>query len=124
MRRALVIAAALAAAFSFLFAAGAAFAHAFIDRALPAVGSTVHGPPAEVKLWFTQALEPAFSTVRVLDAAGRQVDRRDKRVDRDDATLLRVSLPPLASGTYRVVWRVLSRDAHATQGDYRFEVAP
>ena len=120
MKRALLVAAALAA----LAAAGAACAHAFLDHALPAVGSTVHGPPAEVRLRFTQRLEPAFSTVRVLDAAGRQVDAKDKRVDRDDARLLRVSLPKLAPGTYRVLWRVLSVDAHATEGDYSFEVAP
>jgi copper resistance protein C len=120
MKRAVLIAAALAA----IAAAGAAFAHAFLNHTLPAVGSTVHGPPAEVKLWFTQRLEPAFSTVRVLDQSGRQVDAKDKRVDRDDATLLRVSLPPLAPGTYRVVWRVLSVDTHATEGDYTFEVAP
>src|SRR5207245_1784182 len=60
-------------------AAGAAFAHAFLDRALPAVGSTVHGPPAEVTPWFSQALEPAFSTVRALDRTGKQVDRRHER---------------------------------------------
>jgi copper resistance protein C len=116
--------AALAVAFSLMLAAGPAFAHAFLDRALPAVGSTVHGPPAEVRLWFTQRLEPAFSTVRVLDARGTQVDAKDKRVDADDATLLRVSLPKLVPGTYRVVWRVLSVDSHATEGDYSFEVAP
>lgn len=102
----------------------AAFAHAFLDRATPAVGSTVHGPPAEVRLWFTQELEPAFSTLRVLDATGRQVDRQDRQVDSGDRTLLRVSLPQLAPGVYRVVWRVLSADTHVTEGDYTFEVAP
>jgi copper resistance protein C len=124
MKRAPIVIAALAAAFSFVLAAGDAYAHAFLDRALPAVGSTVHGPPAEVRLSFTHRLEPAFSTVRVLDARGTQVDARDKRVDRDDATVLRVSLPKLAPGKYRVVWRVLSVDAHSTEGDYTFEVAP
>jgi len=104
--------------------AGPACAHAFLERALPAVGSAVHGPPAEVKLWFSQELEPAFSTVRVLDKSGKQVDRMDKRVDRGDAALLKVSLPPLASGIYRVVWRVLSVDTHVTEGDFTFEVAP
>jgi methionine-rich copper-binding protein CopC len=107
-----------------LLSAPEAHAHAFLDRAAPAVGSTVRGPPAEVKLWFTQELEPAFSTVRVLDKNGKQVDRLDKLVDRSDATLLRVSLPPLAPGTYRVMWRVLSVDTHVTEGDFTFEVAP
>lgn len=101
-----------------------AFAHAFMDRTVPAAGSTVHGPPAEVKLWFSQALESAFSTVRVVDKNGRQVDRKDKRVDAGDATLLSVSLPALAPGTYRVIWRVLSADGHVTKGDFTFDVAP
>jgi copper resistance protein C len=107
-----------------LAAPGAALAHAFLDRAVPAVGGKVHGQPAEVRLQFSQPLEPAFSTVRVLDAGGKQVDRKDKRLDPADASLLKVSLPPLAPGVYRVVWRVLSVDTHVTEGDYTFEVAP
>ena len=102
----------------------AALAHAFLDHAVPAVGGKVHGQPAEVRLQFSQPLEPAFSTVKVLDASGKQVDRKDKRLDPADASVLRVSLPPLAPGTYRVVWRVLSADTHVTEGDYTFEVAP
>jgi methionine-rich copper-binding protein CopC len=104
-------------------AAGGAAAHAFLDRALPAVGSTVHGPPPEVKLWFSQELEPAFSTVKVLDGNGRRVDLMDKRADPQDTALLMVSLRPLPPGTYRVVWRVLSVDTHVTEGDFTFEVA-
>ena len=102
----------------------AADAHAFLDRAAPAVGGRVHGPPAEVRLRFSQPLEAAFSTVKVIDSAGKQVDRRDKRLDPNDATVIRVSLPKLGPGRYRVVWRVLSADTHVTEGDYTFEVAP
>jgi hypothetical protein len=101
-----------------------ACAHAFLDHATPAVGSVVHGAPAQVKLWFTEQLEPAFSSVRVLDRSGRQVDKADPQVDRADATLLRVSLPQLAPGTYRVAWRVLSVDTHVTEGDFTFDVVP
>ena len=89
-----------------------------------APGSTVHGSPAEIKLWFSHALEPAFSTVRVVDRGGRQVDRKDKQVDAGEAKLLKVSLPPLAPGAYRVIWRVLSADGHVTRGEFGFEVAP
>ncbi len=120
MRRALRLLAALA----LLACAPLASAHAFLDHAAPAVGSSVRGSPSNVTLWFTQDLEPAFSTARVLDAAGRQIDRRDAKVDARDRTLLRVSLPPLAPGTYRVLWRVLSVDAHVTEGDFSFDVAP
>jgi copper resistance protein C len=98
-------------------------AHAFLDHASPAVGSTVHASPSQVKLWFTQKLEPAFSALQVSDAAGKRVDRADARVDDGDATVLLVSLPQLAPGRYRVSWRVLSVDTHVTEGDYSFDVS-
>ena len=105
-------------------ACSTARAHAFLDHAAPAVGSTVRAPPAQVRLWFTQQLEPAFSTVRVLDRSDKRVDRGDASVDALDATILQVSLPALAPGHYRVVWRVLSVDTHVTEGDFTFDVAP
>jgi copper resistance protein C len=101
-----------------------ASAHAFLDHASPPVGSTVHGSPSEMKLWFTEELEPAFSTLRVLDRDGKQVDGKDKQIDPSDHTVMRVSLPQLEPGTYRVVWRALSVDTHVTEGDFTFEVAP
>jgi methionine-rich copper-binding protein CopC len=101
-----------------------AYAHAFLDHARPAVGSTVHGSPTEIRLRFTAPLESAFSTVKVLDQSGRQVDRKDKQVDHGDPAQIKVTVPPLANGTYRVVWHVLSVDTHVTDGDFTFEVAP
>jgi len=112
---------AFASAMMFVSLAGA---HAFLDHATPAVGSAVRASPVQVKLWFTQKLEPAFSSVQVLDRSGKQVDKGDSQVDRADATLLRVSLPQLAPGAYRVTWRVLSVDSHVTEGDFTFNVIP
>ena len=99
-------------------------AHAFLDHANPAVGSVVHGGPAQVKLWFTQRLEPAFSVMQVADGTGKRVDAGDPHVDATDSELLLVSVPHLAPGTYRVTWRVLSVDTHITQGDFTFDVVP
>lgn len=103
---------------------GEAEAHASLDHAVPAVGSTVRASPAELRLWFTKELEAAFSTARVVDGSGKQVDGKDPRVDRTDRTVLKLSLPPLEPGLYRVIWRVLSIDTHVTEGDYTFRVAP
>ena len=99
-------------------------AHGRLERAAPAAGSTVHRSPPQLKLWFTERLEPAFSKVEVLDRNGKQVDQGDSDIDRADAKLLRVSLPELAPGTYRVKWRVLSVDTHVSKGDFTFTVAP
>ena len=95
-----------------------------MDHADPRVGSTVRAAPAEVRLWLTQEIEPAFSAAQVYDAAGRRVDKGDPQVDSSDRTLLRVSLPALAPGTYKVTWRVVSIDTHVTEGDFTFQVTP
>jgi methionine-rich copper-binding protein CopC len=100
----------------------AAYAHAHLDRASPAAGATVASAPGEVVLHFSEKLEPNFSAVAVRDAAGKQVDKGDARVDEADRAVLRVSLQPLAPGRYKVEWRVTSVDAHSHKGDYTFRI--
>ena len=102
--------------------AGAVGAHGVLDRTDPRAGASVKIAPAQVRLWFTGALEPAYSRVKVLDAAGRRADLGDGAVDDANRALLRVSVPPLAPGTYRVVWHVLSVDSHVTEGQFSFRV--
>jgi hypothetical protein len=97
-------------------------AHAFLKRAEPAVGSTVQTSPNEVRIWFTEDIEPAFSSVQVFDASGKEVDKRDLHSERSDQALLRISLPPLQPGIYKVVWRVVSVDTHVTNGSFTFRV--
>jgi copper resistance protein C len=72
--------------------------------------------------WFTQQLEPAFTTAAVTDKSGNRVDQGDARVDPKDPTELRVSLKPLPPGTYTVAWHALSVDTHTTEGHFTFEV--
>ena len=103
-------------------AASAAWAHAFLDHASPAVGSSVPNSPPAVTIWFTQEVEPAFSTIEVRDQAGNRVDAGDAAVDTADATVLRATLKPLAQGTYKVAWRVVSVDTNATEGTFTFHV--
>ena len=97
-------------------------AHAVLERAEPRDGSTVHVAPRTVTLVFTERLEPAYSSLRVLDTSGQPVDRGDSRVDRANPMTLRVSLPPLPSGAYQVRWRVLSVDSHIAEGTVTFRV--
>ena len=101
--------------------AGSVFAHAFLDRATPAAGSTVR-TPLKVTLRFSQRLESAFSTVQVLDADGKRIDKDDAALGGGDASVLSVSLPPVTPGRYTVKWRVLSVDTHVTEGDFTFTV--
>jgi len=98
-----------------------AHAHAMLDRASPAVGSTVASPPRAVSLTFTEKVEPAFSTIRVEDASGARVDTGKAQVE-GGRNVLRVGLKSLAPGTYKVSWKVLSVDTHRTEGSFTFTV--
>jgi copper resistance protein C len=96
--------------------------HAFLKDADPGVGSTIHTSPGEVRIRFTENIEPAISSIQVFDASGKEVDKRDLHLDRSDHALLQVSLPPLGAGTYKVVWRVVSVDTHVTNGNFTFRI--
>lgn len=108
-----------------IFVAGLARleAHAFLEHADPAVGSSVQTSPSEVQIRFTENIEPAVSSIQVFNTSGKEVDKRDLHLDRSDHALLRISLPPLGVGTYKVTWRVVSVDTHVTNGDFTFRVA-
>jgi methionine-rich copper-binding protein CopC len=100
-----------------------AHAHAFLDHANPRVGSTVNLAPREMVLWFTQQLEPAFSSIEVRNQQGASVTAGKATVS-GDRTQLRVPLKALPPGSYKVIWRVLSVDTHRTEGNFNFRVGP
>lgn len=96
--------------------------HAFPDHSDPKVGSTVSAPLSQVRIWFDSALEPAFSSLMVHNAEGKMVDKQDGRVDPSNPMLLEVDVPQLAPGTYIVIWNVVARDGHRTNGQYTFTI--
>lgn len=106
----------------FLAVQSSAWAHAFLDHSEPKVGSTVKSSPTEVKIWYTQELEPAFSSIKVKNAQGKEVDKKNVHVSKKDRALLEVSLPKLPPGTYTVSWHVVSVDTHRTQGHFEFTI--
>src|SRR5207244_9750333 len=103
--------------------AGAA-AHAFLSQAAPPVGGVVSATPREVRITFSEAIEPAFSAIELATADGQPVSAGRATVDPRDNTQLVLPLPPLAPGRYRVSWHVVSVDTHRTEGQYGFEIRP
>jgi len=99
-------------------------AHAFLSQAVPPVGGVVPVAPREVRLTFTEGIEPAFSRIELATAEGQPIGTVPVMVDPRDNTQLVLPLPPLAPGRYRVKWRVVSIDTHPTEGDYTFEIRP
>jgi methionine-rich copper-binding protein CopC len=113
-----------AAALAFVFAATAAFAHAQLEKATPAVGGTVTSPD-EIRLKFSEGVEPRFSGVALNAEGGAAVLLGKPGVDPADNSVLIVkvgkTLPP---GVYTVHWHAVSVDTHHTQGDFQFTVTP
>ena len=82
--------------FLILLAASARLeAHAFLKDANPGVGSTLQTSPSEVRIRFTENIEPAVSSIQVFDASGKEVDKHDLHLDRSDHALLHIVMQRL-----------------------------
>src|SRR3974377_506589 len=101
---------ALVLAFLALFGLGVSpvLAHALLLRSIPEANAVLDRAPAQVELFFSEAVDPTFSTIKVLDANGQPVDNGDTQLDPADATHLTVSLRSLRDGIYTVSWTAVS----------------
>jgi len=102
---------------------GQAQAHANLVRGEPQPNTVIPTPPSQVRVWFSEELEPGFSEVLVLDKNQARVDKGDSHLVEEDRTSLATSLKDIPEGTYTVVWKALSAvDGHITKGAYSFTV--
>jgi methionine-rich copper-binding protein CopC len=110
-----------ALATALLVTAQMAMAHAMPKQQSPAPDATVEAPH-EVAIDFSEGLEPSFSTLIVVDAAGKQVNSAKSAVDANNKKHMSVALGDLKAGTYQVEWTAVADDGHRTQGHYLFNV--
>ena len=102
----------------------AAFAHARLQQAVPAVGGSVATSPQDLRMRFSEGVEPR-STVALASEGGAAVPLGRPPTDPSDQALLTVKLGrTLPAGTYTVTWHVVSVDTHKTQGSFTFTVGP
>jgi copper transport protein len=98
-------------------------AHALLLRSNPQANAVLPQSPAQVELFFSEALEPQLSTIKVLDSNNLVVDVGDVRVDPSDPTRMTVSLHSLSDGVYTVTWTAVSAaDGHQTVGTFPFAI--
>ena len=120
-----IIKPALAAVLAAMPAPSVASAHAFLEHAVPGVGSTVSGAPSELELSFTEGVVPSLSGVRLTSAGGGAVATGKIMVDAGNPAVVHVRLGrALAPGGYVVHWHVVATDTHPTSGTYKFTVTP
>lgn len=113
----MVLAAALAAP-------AAAWGHAALLKTSPAASAEVDASPPQVRLAYSEAVEPRFAIVSVTNAAADQeVDGAVRRSPTNPNQLV-VPLKHVPEGWYLVFWRVISVDGHPVRGAFTFKVGP
>lgn len=94
-------------------------AHAILVGSEPAHGAILDEPPRRVVFRFNAALERGVTRVYLVDVEERRTPLRTIDTSTDRVV---VDLPPLRAGVYTIVYKVLARDGHVTEGVLRFTV--
>ncbi len=99
-----------------------ASAHPYtLDSIPPALSNSPVGT-TQVIVFYSEALEADFSTLKVFDSNGDQIDNRDTRYYEGEESLL-ITTPPLDDGVYTVTSTVLSKvDGHLVPDAFVFGV--
>lgn len=98
-----------------LFLTGdSALAHGYIVRAIPADRSVLTRPPTRLQYWFSEDLEPGFSSLALRDQTGQILT--EGGVTENDESLMTLRVPPaLPDGAYIVELRTaFASDGHVT----------
>jgi methionine-rich copper-binding protein CopC len=108
--------------FGFGFGISEAIAHSRLVRSDPAARAVLDKAPKELKLWFNEAVEPAFAKVWIVPAKGAQISLTS-RGDKGDQHLLIVILPDnLPPGPVNIGYHVLSVDGHTVDDKLAFTI--
>jgi methionine-rich copper-binding protein CopC len=105
----------------YLAASSVAFAHARLERSVPANGAVLEHAPARVVLRFDSEVERRFSRFALRLPGG---DRHALAGPAAPGTTreLVVTLGALGPGDHVLEWSVVSRDGHRVSGALRFTV--
>ncbi len=101
---------------------GTAFAHATLQSATPAPDGAA-ATVKEIKLSFSEGVNPKFSGIELKDQAGKTVPTGSAAIDpKDDKELIVPVDSELGAGTYTVEWHAVSADTHRVNGTFTFQV--
>jgi methionine-rich copper-binding protein CopC len=97
--------------------------HLELTRAEPRKNDTVMVSPAEIKLWFSESVQPKAVTVRLANPQRELVAIGAITVDTAPKSPAVVKVPQtLEPGTYWVAWHALASDGHPGSGGFAFTI--
>jgi copper transport protein len=102
----------------------AAWGHASLLATQPQASGVLAQPPSQVRLTYSERIEPRFAVISVTDAQGNQEMVGSPATAPDDANSIFIKLRTLPQGWYLVWWRVISADGHPVRGAFTFAVGP
>ncbi len=108
---------------SMLGSARPAAAHASLTSADPSPGTELTASPSEIRLNFTEPLEPG-STFLLFRPGFSEVAGLSPSIDPAAPEQLFSAVPSLSPDTYTVQWTAISTDGAETSGSYAFSVLP
>lgn len=94
--------------------------HATLLRSTPAAKSTISASPSVIRLVFSEQVVPELSQISLTASGRSSISLKVSNDPHDVHTLIGPVESPLAAGTYKVVWRVLSADGHPVAGNFDF----
>jgi len=97
-------------------------AHAQLVKAEPARRAVLDKAPTQVRLWFNEEIEGAYTSLTVLGANKKPVTDAKPEVVSDDPKSVVLPLPDLKPGKYTVKFRVLSVDGHIVDESFNYKV--
>jgi len=116
---------ALLVAFAVVLALPAAvWGHASLLATQPQASGVLAQPPTQVRLTYSERIEPRFAVISVTNADGKQVTAGSPARASDDEDAIVVPVHRLPQGWYLVWWRVISADGHPVRGAFTFAVGP
>lgn len=106
-----------------MLTASPALSHALLQEANPPVGGVVSASPSEIRLKFSESVEPRFSTISLMTKAGKPVALGKPETAPGDQSVLDAKVQKtLGPGAYIVIWHAVSVDTHRTQGNFHFTI--
>ena len=105
----------------------AVVAHSQLVSSQPGAGETLPAPPIEIRLAFSEPIDPRYTSLDLLDGTGRAILLGVGAPDPTDQHILVAAIPPGTAlpldSLYTIDWRALSAaDGHTTDGFLTFGV--
>ena len=94
------------------------WSHAILIDSVPSHDATLDEAPQTILLKFNAALEHVITKVFLIDQNKEETTL--EKVEESQADRIKVRVPSLSPGVYTVLYKVLARDGHVTEGSIRF----